>query len=358
MRLPSRLTGCLLLATLLLPAAAQTPATNPGAWKPQVGPHATRVLTLGSPHLSQLPVKVTATMLAPLLDKLARFAPQIITHEGLSGEQCELLQRHAATYPGMFDTYCWRNDDAAAATGLSVAAAMAEAATLLSDWPAQPSAAQRRRLAVVFLAAGDRPSAYVQWWQLPTEERRAADGISEALLKTLTRSGDTPNETIDVAVALAVRLGLQRVYAVDDHTADGVQALAGAGFDEALQQHWAAIRLPAAEAIRAKEKSLRGPADVLALYRQYNRPATLRAFVEADFRDALKESSAQRFGRQYVAWYEVRNLRMVANIRAAFGNVPGARVLNIVGASHKAFYDHYLQQMSDVRLVDAEAILR
>lgn len=49
---------------------------------------------------------------------------------------------------------------------------------------------------------------------------------------------------------------------------------------------------------------------------------------------------------------------MVANIRAAFGNAPGARVLNIVGASHKAYYDQYLSLMSDVRLVDAQTVLR
>ena len=49
---------------------------------------------------------------------------------------------------------------------------------------------------------------------------------------------------------------------------------------------------------------------------------------------------------------------MVGNIRAAFGNRAGARVLNIVGVSHKAYYDAYLDMMSDVKLVDAEQILK
>ncbi|MFZ2989216.1 DUF5694 domain-containing protein [Ideonella sp.] len=351
------LTACVLL-TLQLPASAQTPAANPATWTQRLNGPATQVLTLGSPHLAQLPVKVTADMMVPLLAKLARFAPQIITHEGLSGEQCDLLRRHVATYPDMAETYCWNPAPAAAATGLTVAAAMEEAATTLAAWPARPSAAQRRRMAAVFLAAGDRPSAQVQWLQLPADERRTGDGVDEALLKVLSREGERPNETMEIAVPLAAQLGLQRVYAVDDHTADSVQALAADGFGEAIQQHWKRVKLPAAEALRAQQNALSSPADVLALYRGYNQPAALRAFVEADFRDALREPSAQRFGRQYVAWYEVRNLRMVANIRAAFGNVPGARVLNIVGASHKPYYDHYLQQMSDVKLVDAQAVLR
>lgn len=342
----------------ILPAAAQTPAIQPGSWKHRLNGPPTQVLTLGSPHLSELPVKLSSEMLAPLLDKLARFAPQVITHEGLSGEQCDLLRRHGATYPQMFDTYCVDPAAAAASTGLSVASAMAEADTLLAQWPAKPSSVQRRRLAAVFLAAGDRPSAQVQWEQLPDAERRAGDGIDEALLKILARTGAQHNETFDIVVALAVRLGLQRVHAVDDHTADSVQAQAGPGFEEAILQHWKTIKLPLADALKAREKALKTPGDVLAFYRTYNQPATLRAFVEADFRDALKEPSAQRFGRQYVAWFEVRNLRMVAQIRAAAAKHPGGRVLNVVGASHKPFYDLYLQPMSDLVVVDVEKVLR
>ena len=48
----------------------------------------------------------------------------------------------------------------------------------------------------------------------------------------------------------------------------------------------------------------------------------------------------------------------IANIRAAFGNKPGARVLNIVAASHKPYYDGYLDMMSDLKPVDAEAVLK
>ena len=68
--------------------------------------------------------------------------------------------------------------------------------------------------------------------------------------------------------------------------------------------------------------------------------------------------SPEQYGRAYLAWWEVRNLRRVSNIRAAFGNRAGARVLNVVGASHKAYYDAYLGMMSDVKLVDAEDVLK
>ena len=66
----------------------------------------------------------------------------------------------------------------------------------------------------------------------------------------------------------------------------------------------------------------------------------------------------QNYGRRYVGWWETRNLRMVANIRAAMATRPGARTLSIVGASHKGYFEAYLDKMHDVRLVDAEAILK
>ncbi len=186
-----------------------------------------------------------------------------------------------------------------------------------------------------------------------------ADGIDEALLKIVTRAGSKPNETYDVAVALAARLGHQRVYAVDDHTADSVQALAGPGFDPFLQKLWASIATTAIlEEDSRLNASLKSGADVLTFYRFINKPATQREYVTVDYRRAMNTPSPENYGRQYLAWWEIRNLRMVSNIRSAFGNKPGGRVLNIVGASHKPYYDAYLTMMSDVKLADAEAILK
>ena len=338
-------------------AHAQTPAFDPRSWKgAQAGPP-TQVLTLGSPHLAQLGVPIAPEALTPLIDRLAAFKPTIITHEGISGEQCDTLKRYVAKYPDMYETYCWPTDDAEKATGLTIPAALAEIDTTLAAWPVAPTPAQRRHLAAVFLAAGDRPSAQVQWLRQAPGERIAADGIDEALLKVLNRAGGKANETMDVAVRLAARLGLERVYAVDDHTADSIQALAGPDFEASIQAVWSAPHGPAMDAILKRMEALSDGTHFLELYRLMNQPETQLAFVSADFGAALRTQTPALDGRQYVAWYETRNLRMVANIRAAFGNRPGARVLNIVGASHKAYYDAYLDMMSDVTVVDAEAVL-
>jgi len=339
-------------------ASAKTPAFDPREWRgAQAGP-ATQVLTLGSPHLSQIDVAATPEMLAPLLDKLTAYKPDVITFEGISGEQCDTLRRYPAKYPGMFDTYCWPTDDAEKATGLTIPAALAEADRILATWPARPDAAQRRHLAAVFMAAGDRLSARVQWLQLSPAERTTGDGIDAALLAILTRTGKKPNEAYDVAAVLAARLGHIRVYAVDDHTADSVQAVAGPGFDPYMSKFWEGVKSSLADEGKRMASAMKSGADLLEYYRFNNRPETQREYVTIDYRRALGAPSPEQYGRAYLAWWEVRNLRMVANIRTAFGNHAGARVLNVVGASHKPYYDAYLDMMSDVKLVDAEEVLK
>jgi hypothetical protein len=355
------LVGCAWAGT----ATAQTavgyaPAFDPRAWKGSQAGAPTEVLTLGTAHLSQMPVKVDPALLSALLDKLAAYRPDIITVENVSGEQCDLLKRYAAgTYTDSFDTWCHSPEAAQKAIGMDGPSATAEAHNLLKAWPAQPSPATRRRLAALFLAMGETPSAVVQWRRLPPEERHAGDGVTDETLKLLDRVGAKPNETYDVAVALAVRLGLERIYLVDDHTSDGaVVDIDEKAYGDAVQAAWKEVEPKPSEESDRMEAKLKTPADVLALYRFMNRPDYQRGQVEGDFGANLRHVSPGLWGRQYVASWEVRNLRMVANIRAAAAAHPGARVLNIVGASHKAYYEAYLDMMHDVKLVDAEAVLK
>lgn len=338
-------------------AKAETPAFDPRSYKGQQAGPPTQVLVLGTTHLSGLPDSFKPEYLAPLLDKLAAFKPDIITVENLSGQQCDMLLRYKADYPGVADDYCADTSPARAATGLDLPAAEHEVRTTLANWPAAPTAAQRRHLAALFAAAGDRPSAVVQWLRLPPEERRIGDGIDQALLEILTKAMTRRNESILVGATLAARLGLERVYMTDDHTSDSVTVNLSDAFSAAIQKVWSMPNAALAE-YRARSEKAASAAEVMALYRYVNAPATQHATIDGDFGANLRAPTPELYGRQYVAWWEVRNLRMVANIRAAFGNKPGARVLSIVGSAHKGYFDAYLNMMHEVKLVDAEQVLK
>lgn len=349
----------LLLTVATAASPSYTPQFDPGTLKENVAGTPSEVLVLGSPHLSALPKDFDAKNLEPLLARLAAWKPAIITIEGLSGPDCERLIRYKPLYPGASD-YCWDPSAAQKAVGLDMAAATIEAEKLLSAWPASPTPGDRRRLAALFLAGGERPSALVQWLRLPASERRPGEGLDAQLVAVLDKAVTGRNENFLIGSALAARLGLERVYATDDHSADATTASLDKdpGYGAAIQRIW---NTPQLKERIAAENELEARLDgegVMALYRFYNRPATMQLAFDTDFGPALADATPQNYGRRYTGWWETRNLRMVANIRAAMAVQPGARTLTIVGASHKGYFEAYLNMMHDVRLVDAGTILK
>jgi hypothetical protein len=173
----------------------------------------------------------------------------------------------------------------------------------------------------------------------------------------LRKRESSRNESAQIAARLAAQLGLQRVFPVDDHTGDNLDIDDEAAFTKAITEAWNSA---SAEALRSRErvKALHESGDMLATYRAVNSPEVLRLAIASDFGVALAETSARHYGRQYVGGWETRNLRMAANVHATFREHPGARVLSVVGASHKPWFDSLLGQMQGVDIVDAEQVLK
>ncbi len=343
------------LALLALTAGA--PQTfDPAREKPPLDPPS-EVLVLGTPHLSGIPADQYPDSLEPLLAKLAAYRPRIITIEALSGAQCAFLRLYPQRWEGTVANYCLDPAPARNATGLNVPQAVVESERLLAALGPAPTPAARRRLAATFLAAGERASALVQWLRLPEAERRVGDGLDTALVEALEKVRVRHNEDYAIAAPLAARLGLDRLHYVDDHTSDFVIS-DEAAFGTAIQAQWDNEASKQRKAADAKLMAgMKSPGGLLAAYRGYNDPRSFSLIYRSDFGAALRDPSPQRFGRQYVGSWEVRNLRMVANIRETLVTAPGSRVLTIVGASHKPYFDAYLRQMHDVRLVDVAKIL-
>ncbi len=354
--------GAALFAVGTASAQAYRPAFHPETLKgPPAGPP-NQVLVLGTTHLSELPKTFDMALLAPLLDRLAAWRPTAIATEDLSGLQCDALRRYPARYAETVKIYCFDPTEAGKATGLDVPAANAAVERALAAWPTAPTPAQRRHLAALFLAAGEPGSALVQWLRLAADQRVAADGLSDTLVATLEKQRTRRNETSLLSAALAARLGLERLWSVDDHSADTPDSGDPAedkAAAAAIQRAW---DNPATHQREAEDRRLQAglaqPGGVLAVYRAMNAPEAATLAYESDFGATLREPSPQGFGRQYLGYWETRNLRMVSNIRDVLGRRPGTRTLAIVGASHKGYYEAYLNQMHDVTLVDVLPLLR
>lgn len=357
---------CLILSALTAicvascdaPPKDYTPPFDTSQYKgPQKGVQ-NQLLILGSPHLSQLPDSFEIESLTPVMDRLTAWQPEMIAIEAVSGLDCEFMRSYPIRYAKSVEYYCWDPAPARDATGLSVTQAHAKAQSMLDGWPENPSAANRRNLAALFLASGDRASALVQWLRLPENERRAGDGLDDVLVEYLNILRVKPNENYQIAAVLAARLGHERVYPIDDHTAD-IPSKDPDAYGAAIEKAW---KNPATdkrmEAYDILNNDLATSEGLLAMYQAFNSSNQAPLIYQSDFGAALEEPSKQGFGRNYVGYWETRNLRMSANIRHVIGQNPGRKTLVIVGASHKAYLESYLHQMHDIRVVDAETILK
>ncbi len=334
------------------------PVFHPDALTDRPAGRANEVLVLGSPHLSGLPASFRPEMVEPLLARLIRWKPTAVASESIAGLQCDAMRHQRERHAEEVEAYCFDPSAAGRAAGLDVVAANASAEELLAAWPTAPTPAQRRRLALIFLAAGEPASAMVQWFRLPADERRAEDGLTQALVKDLQARLTTKSETELVAAQLAARSGLERVWSVDDQSFVGAK-IDDKAYGEAIARAW---DNPAAKAHKAESERLYAgiaqPDGLLTLYRALNAPKAADLVYRSDWGAALTEPSPQGYGRRYVAYWETRNLRMVANIREVLARAPGTRMIAIVGASHKPYYEAYLNQMRDVTLVNVAPFLR
>jgi hypothetical protein len=160
-----------------------------------------------------------------------------------------------------------------------------------------------------------------------------------------------------LAGRLAARLGLQRVHAVDNHTGDHIDVPDIKAFVRSLEAAWAEGSAER-KALEKRQEPLLTSKDLLPLYRALNAPDSLRIYAEANIVSPMRASSPERYPQMFVAGWEVRNLRMVANIRETFRERPGARVVSIVGVSHKPWFDAWLGQLQGVDIVDVEQALK
>lgn len=320
----------------------------------------TEIVVLGTAHLSSFRDEVDRAtldaMLDPLLDRLEARKPEVIAIEAVSGPDCDHLLRYGEAFAGG-SGYC--RVDAAAQSFIGLTAPQAETKILeimLAGGP-KDKASARRSLAALFMAAGDSNSALVQWLRLAPEDRVPGKELSQEMADALATSANSLNENVSIGVALAVRLGHERVWPVDDHSADQIQLAKAEHYGKHMRAIWAQNIDQADEKRDAALAALKASGDLMAYYRFLNAPENQDLTIRNDFALALADDRKERVGQTYANWWQVRNLRMTANIVAAAAMEDATEVLAIVGASHAPYYADYLERMHHVDVVDTMEIL-
>ena len=218
-----------------------------------------------------------------------------------------------------------------------------------------PTAAQRRSLAAAYIASEEPESALVQWLRLDTADRMVGDGLGLKSVELLNTRSQVLNESYSIAARLAARRGLERVFYADDHgsyfDADGE----GEAYGARVSELWPGEDDPCQAQFKSPETKLIG-GDVLGAYREFNDVDFQRIRMSCDWKRTMNDAEPEAYGRKYTMGWQARNLRMTALIMTAATTEPGGRVLSIVGASHKPYFEAYLDQMHDVEIVSTDTV--
>jgi len=163
-----------------------------------------------------------------------------------------------------------------------------------------------------------------------------------------------------IAVQLAVRRGLERLYPIDDQSATDLMieifdtlAVALEVDPEVVERLGHRDFAPLSPAVDRRDTPQRALAAILEL----NEPAIGIFDAHTHWLIVLDRELPQSSGRVRMAKWEARNLKMAANIRTAYATVSGGRVLVVVGASHEPWLDAYFDLMTGREVVDAVAVL-
>ncbi|WP_300526981.1 DUF5694 domain-containing protein [Maricaulis sp.] len=318
---------------------------------------ATEVAVLATMHLRQLSA-FEPDWANPVVDQLADWAPDLILIEQLPAREIEMMQADPA-YQEVTDQFAGRIIDLAQQAQQELGLTRHQARQAVEQATANASAAERRRLAALHLANLDPASALIHWHGLAAAERRAGDGISEALAETLNSDLERSNEVQQFAVPLAARLGHDRIFAFDSHS-DKRAFLGGyEAFAASFQASEVMTQVMSGDAmaeLQSATASVASAEDLLAALRHMNSAP----YAELDMGVhwvSFARADMDGIGRARLAYWEARNLRMAAHAREIMAQRPGGRVLIIVGAAHKPFLDDALSRSMDVEIVDTLNLL-
>ena len=344
------------LIALTLAACSQKDSINFSGVDPDLTVAPTQIMVLGTTHLSNYRDDIALDDLDPLLDRLAAYAPDVITIENSSGMVCNRVRAYPREHVGYADSYCFDSADYREESGLSVSEGSFKARNALKTWPQSPNAAQRRALAAAFIASNEPNSALVQWLRLDGADRVVGDGLGPKSVDLLNRFSGSVGESQSIAARLAARQGLERLFYADDHGSWLDSKADSEAYGARVSELWPGEDDPCQAHYASPKTKLTG-GDLLGAYRELNDVDYQRTQMSCDWKRTMNDDEKEGYGRRYTMDWEARNLRMVSFIMEAAATKPGGRVLSIVGASHKPYQEAYLDQMHDVEIVSTDKVL-
>jgi len=324
----------------------------------------TQILVLGVTHLRELQDCLKPSSMTALLDLLEEFKPDAIGVERLPGQ----IIRDMEIRGGFFDQIIQRFAGNEILLGkqmqkkLMVSRQEAEKLSgklLIQSDLTNPK--NRLNLIAYLIASYDFNSAVLQWSYLSKSIQKNNRIIKGVATTRLSESVKSANENFSIGTALAKRLGLQRVYGIDDHYDEELLNRMVKSFLREINGNEEIKAVASSKFYTNSSRALRDACNdstkMLNHFKTINSSAYGLKDVNLQWGVWFKTKLASKLDRSRVAQWEVRNLNIVSRIREVSVFKPGKKLLVIIGVGHKPFLDLYLRNMLDVKVVQLSDLL-
>ncbi|MGO1541159.1 MAG: DUF5694 domain-containing protein [Luteimonas sp.] len=325
------------------------------------------VMVFGSWHLAAFRDWLEPQQLEGTLAMLERFAPTRIAIERIPPDEVALLAElapHNEMARQTLDRFGRATVPSGRAMqqalGVDRIAAAIRADDLLENADASLEPTERVELIGHLLAAYEFDSATLQWSYLAPSERGEADALPEDVSQALDERLQAADEAVTLAMPLARRLGLQRLYQTDSqYETVRLQAFPPELVDEVyggaseMTDADGTIRRMLEKPDGARDRG----EDLLAVGLDVNTHTT-QLQDTTQWVPWLTMDHPSGLDRERYAMWELRNQRMATHIMDVAASTEPERVVFIVGFSHKSYVDRVLEPNLAIRLVQPEAYAR
>lgn len=342
------------LITLLLPISAGAAGQTPMEVLKRRVDQPTEIMVLATPHLSGVK-GVTPRHLDELHAALQRYRPQVIAIEAIPSQQIEVMLARPADYGEVLEQFVGRSFVELARASQQILALSAEQARVqLSRCEPLPLGDAKALSHCLQLSAAAYDMAWFNYIGWQYGRRHAGVPLDGAIGKEVSRIAGSTNENFLIAARLAEVMGLSRLYAMDDQEGKDLYGPVYEALVPSIEKSKRAKEFfNSSKMIRHSQRLEReglSAQNLMPLYRFFNSDEYGRLVVNDEWGQFVDGDLVKRPALSRLAMWDRRNLAMVSNVLGVATSYAGERMLVVVGASHKVFFDDYLDRSIGVKV--------
>ncbi len=318
----------------------------------------TNVMILGVPPLNVLRKDFSPVLLDSLIIVLKKFNPSLICIDGIAPKDID-----AGRYP---DENHFRSlypiaqkeielaDIVRKKYKLSYTNALSKADTILSKQKNNRGLSVNERFELIkyFLASYDLYSAALQWSYLSEGEKIKID-LEQTIKNELEQLSNSNDENSSIGIRLARDLNIQKLYPINDYS-DKVylDKISDILYEEMLiSEVYLNSRKDILDVVTDKKlKESLAAKNLLPFFRHINSIDYIIRSTLKNWGIYYKMFLDSGLDRTRVALWEMKCLRIAANIREISSFHLGKNILVIIDVSAKPFLEEYIKSLGDVKV--------